>query len=148
MHLDDDGTVRAIKSMKDANIWVNGGYFVLRKEIFRYIRPGEELVYEPFQRMISEGRVMVHNATTAFGSAWIPSRTSRYWMSWRLPAALPGACGEERSECSASIRMMTLGLAPGNADTLVCALPRSTFRRHRNWLRRDALVSETERSRD
>jgi len=57
VHLDDDGSVRAIKTMKDAKIWVNGGYFVLRKEIFRYIRPGEELVYEPFQRMISEGKV-------------------------------------------------------------------------------------------
>jgi glucose-1-phosphate cytidylyltransferase len=53
----EDGSVRAIKSMKDANIWVNGGYFVLRKEVFRYINPGEELVYEPFQRLIAEGKV-------------------------------------------------------------------------------------------
>ena len=53
----EDGSVHAIKSMKDSNIWVNGGYFVLRKEIFRYIQPGEELVYEPFQRLISEGKV-------------------------------------------------------------------------------------------
>jgi glucose-1-phosphate cytidylyltransferase len=53
----EDGCVRAIKSMKDASIWVNGGYFVLRKEIFRYINAGEELIYEPFQRMISEGKV-------------------------------------------------------------------------------------------
>jgi glucose-1-phosphate cytidylyltransferase len=54
---DECGVVHAIKSMTDANIWVNGGYFVLRKEIFRYIHPGEELIYEPFQRLISEGRV-------------------------------------------------------------------------------------------
>ena len=66
VHLDDDGTVRAIKSMNDANIWVNGGYFVLRKEIFRYIRPGEELIYEPFQRMISEGRV----TSKRYGGFW------------------------------------------------------------------------------
>src|SRR5580698_9551876 len=44
-----DGSVRAIKCMKDSSVWINGGYFVLRKEIFRYIKPGEELVYEPFQ---------------------------------------------------------------------------------------------------
>ena len=43
--------------MKDANVWVNGGYFVLRKEIFRYIKPGEEFIYEPIQRMIAEGHV-------------------------------------------------------------------------------------------
>jgi len=53
----DDGSVQAIKPMRDANIWVNGGYFVLRKEIFNYIRPGEELVYEPFQRLIRDGKI-------------------------------------------------------------------------------------------
>ena len=53
----EDGSVRAIKCMKDSGIWVNGGYFVLRKEIFQYLKPGEELIYEPFQRMISEGKV-------------------------------------------------------------------------------------------
>jgi glucose-1-phosphate cytidylyltransferase len=53
----EDGCVRAIKSMKDASIWVNGGYFILRKEIFRYINPGEELIYEPFKRLIAQNKV-------------------------------------------------------------------------------------------
>jgi len=53
----EDGCVHAIKSMKDASIWVNGGYFILRSDIFRYIQPGEELVYEPFQRLIAERKV-------------------------------------------------------------------------------------------
>ncbi len=53
----DDGSVKAIRCMKESDIWVNGGYFVLRKDVFRYLKPGEELVYEPMQRMIAEGRV-------------------------------------------------------------------------------------------
>jgi len=53
----EDGAVTAVKSMKESNIWVNGGYFVLRRDVFRYLKPGEELVYEPMQRMISEGKV-------------------------------------------------------------------------------------------
>jgi glucose-1-phosphate cytidylyltransferase len=60
VHLGEDGCVKAIRCMKDANIWVNGGYFVLRKEIFRYIKPGEELVYQPFQRLIAEQKVWSH----------------------------------------------------------------------------------------
>ena len=52
-----DGSVKAIKPMKDSDIWVNGGYFVLRKEIFGYINAGEELVYAPFDRLISEGKI-------------------------------------------------------------------------------------------
>jgi len=57
---DDEGVVREIKSMTAANIWINGGYFVLRKEIFRYINPGEELIYEPFRRLMSEGKLWSH----------------------------------------------------------------------------------------
>jgi glucose-1-phosphate cytidylyltransferase len=57
VHLEEDGTVRAIRSMKESNTWVNGGYFLLRKEIFRYIKPGEELVYEPFRRLISAEKI-------------------------------------------------------------------------------------------
>jgi glucose-1-phosphate cytidylyltransferase len=60
VQLGEDGSVRAIKCMSDANIWINGGYFVLRREIFRYIKPGEELVYEPFQRLIGENKVWSH----------------------------------------------------------------------------------------
>jgi glucose-1-phosphate cytidylyltransferase len=32
-----------------ANAWINGGCFVFSREIFGYIRPGEELVEQPFR---------------------------------------------------------------------------------------------------
>ena len=51
VQLGDDGAVEAIQCMKDSDIWVNGGYFVLRKDVFRYLKPGEEFVYEPMQRI-------------------------------------------------------------------------------------------------
>jgi glucose-1-phosphate cytidylyltransferase len=60
VHLAENGAVRAIKSMKDSDVWVNGGYFVLSKEVFQYLRPEEEFVYEPMQRMIADGRVWSH----------------------------------------------------------------------------------------
>ena len=34
-------------------MWINVGYFVFRKEIFDYVRDGEELVLEPFSRLIA-----------------------------------------------------------------------------------------------
>lgn len=63
VRMDEDGTVREIKTMKESGVWVNGGFFVLRKEVFRYIKPKEELVYQPFRRMISEGRVWTKRYT-------------------------------------------------------------------------------------
>jgi len=55
-----DGLVQGIRTMREASLWVNGGYFVLRREVFRYIKPGEELVYEPFRRMMGGGMVRCH----------------------------------------------------------------------------------------
>lgn len=48
------GLVESIREMTKANIRINSGHFVLSKDIFKYIRPGEELVQEPFQRLIQE----------------------------------------------------------------------------------------------
>ena len=37
---------------------INGGYFIFRKEIFQYIKNGEELVGKPFQRLIEENQLI------------------------------------------------------------------------------------------
>src|SRR6266850_1844707 len=50
--LTSDGVVEAIKDVRHSEIRINGGYFVFRKNIFDYIREGEELLYEPFQRLV------------------------------------------------------------------------------------------------
>ena len=50
--------VSGIEHLSHSGIWINGGFFILRKEIFNYIRNGEELVIEPFQRLIQEGQLI------------------------------------------------------------------------------------------
>jgi glucose-1-phosphate cytidylyltransferase len=47
-----------IRALGESDIWINGGYFIFRKDIFRYIRDGEDLVMEPFQRLIDDRRLM------------------------------------------------------------------------------------------
>lgn len=49
-----DGMVRYIGPWADAELWINGGYMVLRREIFEHIEPGDELVEAPFQRLIAQ----------------------------------------------------------------------------------------------
>ncbi|MBV9522526.1 MAG: glucose-1-phosphate cytidylyltransferase [Alphaproteobacteria bacterium] len=56
-----DGTVLGVDNVISANAWINGGYFVFRREIFDYIRPGEELVEQPFQRLIEERQLHAHD---------------------------------------------------------------------------------------
>jgi glucose-1-phosphate cytidylyltransferase len=55
--MDAEGTVRRIEPMGQADVRINGGFFCLRPEIFQYLQPGEELVEQPFQRLIAEGRL-------------------------------------------------------------------------------------------
>jgi len=47
-----------IQSVKKTEILINAGYFVFKKKIFDYMRPGEELVVEPFQRLIAEKQLV------------------------------------------------------------------------------------------
>jgi glucose-1-phosphate cytidylyltransferase len=49
-----EGLVVDVCPLVRSDIWINGGFFAMRKEIFSYIRPGDELVREPFQRLIQE----------------------------------------------------------------------------------------------
>jgi glucose-1-phosphate cytidylyltransferase len=56
-----DGTVLGVDNVIAANAWINGGYFVFRHDIFDYMRKGEELVEQPFQRLIEERKLMAHD---------------------------------------------------------------------------------------
>jgi glucose-1-phosphate cytidylyltransferase len=56
--INDDGSVREFRASDRSDIWINGGYFILRPEIFDYMRPGEELVQEPFKRLIDADQLM------------------------------------------------------------------------------------------
>jgi glucose-1-phosphate cytidylyltransferase len=53
-----DGVVTFIGPLADQEVLINGGFFVLRKEIFNYINEGEELVEQPFAKLIAEGKLI------------------------------------------------------------------------------------------
>jgi glucose-1-phosphate cytidylyltransferase len=59
--LEDDGRVKSIRHVKDWGMRINGGYFALRPEIFEWIKPGEELVQEPFQRLAAAGKLLSYS---------------------------------------------------------------------------------------
>jgi glucose-1-phosphate cytidylyltransferase len=58
--LDDKGSVEAIKDIHQSDIRINGGYFVFRKEIFGFMNDGEELLHEPFQRLIAHSKLLAY----------------------------------------------------------------------------------------
>ena len=55
-----DGVVTGISELRRSSIRINGGFFVLKREIFKYLEPGEELVVEPFRRLIHEKQLAAY----------------------------------------------------------------------------------------
>jgi glucose-1-phosphate cytidylyltransferase len=57
---DDGGCVRSITPMNESDLWINGGYFVCRQEIFRYLHAGEDLVDPVFTRLIADNELLAY----------------------------------------------------------------------------------------
>jgi glucose-1-phosphate cytidylyltransferase len=55
---DGDGQVQALRDVHGADLWINGGFFVLRADVFDHMRPGEDLVDGPFQRLAGTGGLL------------------------------------------------------------------------------------------
>lgn len=53
-----DGLVQDIKTIGESTMRINGGYFVFRRSLFEYIKDGEELINEPFRRLIETHNLM------------------------------------------------------------------------------------------
>lgn len=54
---DPNGRVRRLESAEDADLWINGGFFVLQREIFSWMKEREELVEAPFRRLAAAGKL-------------------------------------------------------------------------------------------
>ena len=122
-----------------SDVWINGGYFVMRSEILDDIGPGEDLVDEPFQRLMERKQLMaqrhhgfwapmdtlkdkqslelLHENGTAPWQVWDPSRRPR--ATWR---------SRPRADARASDE-------PPETAPLKAARRRRPLRRHRDRMR-------------
>jgi glucose-1-phosphate cytidylyltransferase len=57
---DDDDHVLRLESVGRSVVRVNGGFFIFRREFLGYIREGEDLVLEPFDRLIAEQQLLAY----------------------------------------------------------------------------------------
>ena len=63
--------VEKISDISKSDIWINGGYFIFKKGIFKYIKDGEELVEKPFQRLIKDKQLITYK----YNGFWVPMDT-------------------------------------------------------------------------
>lgn len=71
VHTNDEGDVTGLEPVSTSQLRINAGFFVLRHEIFDYLNPGEELVVEPFARLVAEQRLQAYH----YDGFWRPMDT-------------------------------------------------------------------------
>ena len=57
MNLEDDGRVSAFQEKPRLGAWINGGFFVFRREVFDYLDDASVLEREPLQRLARDGQL-------------------------------------------------------------------------------------------
>ena len=55
-----DGRVRRLSPITRSDVWMNGGFFVMSTKIFDYLQPGDDLVDEPFDRLIAKRQLSTY----------------------------------------------------------------------------------------
>ena len=59
IHAEESGIVTGIGTMSEQPLWINGGFFVLRKEFLNYVKEGD-LMEESFPALIKEKRLTTY----------------------------------------------------------------------------------------
>jgi len=112
----DDGLITQVTAVNDLRQWENGGYFVLRPEIFDHLYEGEDLVQDALGRLIPQRRVLAY----PYKGYWSPADTVKEraqmeemyfrgqcpWMVWdpeRSGAARDAGSGRGLPPVAASV---------------------------------------------
>jgi glucose-1-phosphate cytidylyltransferase len=93
---DQSGLVTRIGAISEQELLINGGFFAFRQQVFDYINEGEELVEEPFRRLIAARKLNAFR----WPGFWrcmdtfkdkitydrMEARGDCPWMVWRRPS--------------------------------------------------------------
>ena len=94
--VNDSAKVTGITQVATMPMWINGGYFVLRAEVFDVLGKDEDLVEDAFSRLAEQGRL----AAVPYRGFWAPMDTLKErstlealdrsgdapWKLWTMPA--------------------------------------------------------------
>jgi glucose-1-phosphate cytidylyltransferase len=104
VEMEADGRVNYLRPTQDANLWINGGFFIFRPQIFDFLREGEELVEAPFRRLIDVDQLLAFRHE----GFWRPMDSlkdkqvledlvEKGTMPWRLTPAVSAVSPDVRS---------------------------------------------------
>jgi glucose-1-phosphate cytidylyltransferase len=118
------GLVTEIKELTRSDIRINGGLFILKREIFNYLGPEEELVAQPFQRLIQKGQLAAYEYDGYFAAMDtfkdkqqlddLYERGDAPWEVWKKTSG-ESATAENRTEEAAANKTSRVPLSDRHA---------------------------------
>jgi len=99
-----DGYVKSIRQLNQTPLRINGGFFIFKNQIFDYINPGEDLVNEPFQRLIKKRELISYKHDGFWASLdtykdkqRLDDLASKNASSWEIWNRTKNESGEKRN---------------------------------------------------
>lgn len=99
--------VSDIHPINNGDVRINGGFFIFKKKIFEYMQEKEELVIEPFRRLVEESQLIGY-PYDGFWASMDTFKDKRHLESLCFGGAAPweiwktngNHCASEREECA------------------------------------------------
>ncbi len=84
------GQVTSLRDVSQTGLRINGGFFVLRRDIFTYLRHGEDLVMEAFQQLLADNQLLAfrYDGFCAPWELWKRAEARSISAEGRVPLAL------------------------------------------------------------
>ena len=98
---DSNSLVTRIEYLHSSDILINGGFFVMRREVFDYIEPTEELVEEPFQKMIAQKKLQAYKYL-GFWTAMDTFKEKKFFDSLYASGDMPWMVWDDRNKRDSS----------------------------------------------
>ena len=119
--ISENGVITRVTPVRDLMQWENGGYFIMRPEIFDHIREGEDLVEDALARLVPQGKVIAY----PHKGYWTPADTVKEraqmeemyyqgncpWMIWDPERSRRSMAGEQ-GETMISLPLQAAGPGP------------------------------------
>ena len=108
---DGDGNVLAVEDLSRSSLRINGGFFVLKRDVVDWIEPGDELVEETFARLIAAREVVAY-PTRGSSARWTRSRIVSASSTCTNRVRRPGGGSRRPSTACRSPLGSLIGLSP------------------------------------
>ena len=93
VHSDAADLVTELEHVGESKVRINAGFFVLRQEIFDDMEPGDELVLQPFERLIDRGDLLALPLRRLLAQHGHVQGQDRARRPWRPSPIRPGRSG-------------------------------------------------------